>query len=172
MEPNPTPPRFEDVFGACAPLVCRTLRRLGLPEADVEDLAQEVFMVVFRKLPAFEGRSKVSTWVYGICVKVAADHRRRAYVRLESPRVEVPETEVTPPQGVAVARLEARALLDAVLAELDDDKRAVFVLYELEELGMAEVAAALEVPLQTAYSRLHAARKLVESAVNSLGGAS
>lgn len=172
MEPNPTPPRFEDVFGACAPLVCRTLRRLGLPEADVEDLAQEVFMVVFRKLPAFEGRSKVSTWVYGICVKVAADHRRRAYVRLESPRDEVPETEVTPPQGVAVARLEARALLDAVLAELDDDKRAVFVLYELEELGMAEVAAALEVPLQTAYSRLHAARKLVESAVNSLGGAS
>lgn len=166
----PPPPRFEEVFASCAPMVWRTMRRLGLREADVEDLAQEVFVVVHRRLPEFEGRSKVSTWVYGICVRVAADHRKRAHVRYESPSAEVPEPSVGPSQTDALQRTEARALLDAVLEQLDDDKRAVFVLYELEELPMAEVATAVGVPLQTAYSRLHGARRLVDQAVTALGG--
>lgn len=159
------PPTFEEVFAQCAPLVWRTMRRLGPREADAEDLAQEVFVVVFRKLPEFEGRSKVSTWVYGICVRVAADHRKRAHVRLETPTAEVPEPGPRSDPFGNIAREQARALLDEVLATLDEDKRAVFVLYEIEELPMAEVAEAVGVPLQTAYSRLHAARKLVNDAI-------
>ena len=169
----PAAPRFEEVFAACAPLVWRTMRRLGLREADAEDLAQEVFVVIHRKLPEFEGRSKLTTWVYGICVRVAADHRRRAHVRRETLADAEPEPAVAPAQGEALARGEARALLDTVLQELDDDKRAVFVLYEIEELPMAEVAVALNTPLQTAYSRLHAARKLVTESIarRTAGGA-
>lgn len=134
------------------------MRRLGLREADADDLAQEVFLVVHRKLPEFEGRSKLSTWIYGICVRVAADHRKRASVRRELPGEDVEAVEGAAQDG-ALARREARARLDAALAELDEDKRAVFVLYEIEELPMSEVALAVGVPLQTAYSRLHAARR-------------
>jgi RNA polymerase sigma-70 factor (ECF subfamily) len=159
------PPSFQDVFTACAPLVLRALRRLVGREEDVEDLAQEVFLVVHRQLPGFEGRSKVSTWVYGICVRVASDHRKRAHVRLELPTGETPDAGRPADQGDALSRVEARAALDRILATLDDDKRAVFVLFELEELPMAEVAAAVGVPLQTAYARLYAARRKVEEAV-------
>jgi RNA polymerase sigma-70 factor (ECF subfamily) len=157
----PAPPRFDEVFTACAPLVWRTMRRLGMNEADAEDLAQEVFVVVHRKLPEFEGRSRLTTWVYGICVKVAADHRRRAVVRHETLADTPPEPAVPPTQGEALARDQARAVLDRVLRGLDDDKRAVFVLYEIEEVPMAEIAEAVGAPLQTVYSRLHAARRLV-----------
>lgn len=159
------PPPFDDVFAAHAPLVWRTMRRLGLREADAEDLAQEVFLVVHRKLPEFEGRSKLSTWIYGICVRVAADHRKRAHVRREEATDRVPEPAAAPPQLAAVDRAEARARLDALLGQLDDDKRAVFVLYEIEEQPMAEVALAVGVPLQTAYSRLHAARRQLHDAL-------
>ena len=169
----PALPRFDEVFRAHAPLVWRALRRLGVREAEVEDLCQEVFVVVHRKLPEFEGRAKLSTWVYGICVRVASDHRKRAHVRHESQHDAVPEGRQSAPQLNELAQAQARVLLDAVLAELDDDKRAVFVLYEIEELPMAEVAVALNTPLQTAYSRLHAARKLVTESIarRTAGGA-
>lgn len=162
---TPAIPRFDEVFREHAPLAWRALRRLGVREADIEDLCQDVFVVVHRKLPEFEGRAKLSTWIYGICVRVAADHRKRAHLRHESSSDAVPEGRQSAPQLNDVAQHQARALLDAVLAELDDDKRAVFVLYEIEELPMAEVAVAVGAPLQTAYSRLHAARKFVTEAI-------
>ena len=160
----PAIPRFDEVFRVHAPLVWRALRRLGVREDDVKDLCQEVFVVVHRKLPEFEGRAKLSTWVYGICVRVASDHRKRAHVRHESADA-VPEGRLSAPQLNDIAHTQARALLDTVLAELDEDKRAVFVLYEIEELPMADVAIAVGAPLQTAYSRLHAARKLVAESI-------
>lgn len=158
--------RFADVFREHAPYAWRVLRRLGVREADVEDLCQEVFVVVHRKLPEFEGRSSVRTWIYGICVRVASDHRRRAHVRREEPTGAVPEERSSAPQIKELEREQARALLDAALAELDDDKRAVFVLYEIEQLEMKAVAEAVGCPLQTAYSRLHAARKRVEEVIH------
>jgi RNA polymerase sigma-70 factor (ECF subfamily) len=161
----PAIPRFDEVFRDHAPLVWRALRRLGVREADVEDLCQEVFVVVHRKLPGFEGRAKLSTWIYGICVRVASDHRKRAHTRHESSSEAVPEGRLSAPQLNELAQAQARVLLDAVLAELDDDKRAVFVLYEIEELSMADVALAVGAPLQTAYSRLHAARKFVAESI-------
>ena len=155
----PLPPTFATVFAEHAALVWRTMRRLGLREADAEDLAQEVFMVIHRKLPTFEARSKLSTWIYGICVNVAADHHRRAHVRREVPTDDLPDRGVPGGQDAALAAAESRARLDRALETLDDDKRAVFVLYELEEVPMAEIAVVVGAPLQTVYTRLHAARR-------------
>lgn len=158
-------PRFAEIFREHAPYVWRVMRRLGVREADAEDLCQEVFVVVHRRLPEFEGRSSLRTWIYGIAIRVASDHRRRAHVRRERPTEELPEERRSAPQMKELEREQARALLDAALSELDDDKRAVFVLYEIEGLEMKEVAEAVGCPLQTAYSRLHAARKRVTEAV-------
>jgi RNA polymerase sigma-70 factor (ECF subfamily) len=153
------------VFREHAAYVWRALRRLGVEERDVEDVCQEVFMVVHRRRGDFEGRSSVRTWVYGVCVRTASDYRKRARHKHEVV-TDAPPEQVSPddPHG-ALAGREARAKLDAILGELDDDKRAVFVLHEIEQETMADVAEAVGCPLQTAYSRLHAARAKVEKAV-------
>jgi len=157
-------PTFDEVFRAFAPFAWRVLLRLGIAESDAEDVCQEVFVVVHRKLDDFEGRSALRTWIYGICVRAASDHRRRAHVRHETPTERLPDGALPPSQIEDVERRRALDLLEAMLARLDEDKRAVFVLYEIEGLTMPEIAEAIGCPLQTAYSRLHAARKLVEAA--------
>lgn len=141
----------------------RSLRYLGVAESDLDDAAQEVFLVVHRRLDSFEERSTLRTWLYGICVKVAAAQRRRA-ARREDPVEQVPERPVLPEQHAALERTEARRRLSQVLNQLDEDKRAVFVLFEIERLPMKDVASALSIPLQTAYYRHQAARKRVLSA--------
>lgn len=162
--PQAIPP-LPEIFRVYAPFAWRALRRLGIPEADVEDVCQEVFVVVHRKLGDFEGRSSLKTWIYGICARTASDYRRSGRVRREIVTEAPPEGAHDGGQHERVALRQARATLDRILDQLDDDKRAVFVLYEIEELAMAEVAEALGCPLQTAYSRLHAARKIVEARI-------
>lgn len=175
--PTPTPapgpavvgaPAFADVYTGHVAFVWRSLRRLGVREADCDDAAQEVFLVVHRKLAAFLGPSPIRTWLFAICLRVASDHRRRAAARRELVGERVPDQAMAAPQPEALARAQARALLDGILDRLDDDKRAVFVLYEIEQLCMNEVAATVGCPLQTAYSRLHAARKQVDEGVRRL----
>jgi RNA polymerase sigma-70 factor (ECF subfamily) len=137
-----------EVFAEHGRYAWRVLRRLGVAEADADDVCQEVFVVVHRKLPEFAGESSVRTWVYGICVRVASDHRRRAHVRREVPTDAPPDRTVGPAQEDAAALRQACAQLDAILDTLDEGKRAVFVLYEIEDLTMAEVALAVGCPLQ------------------------
>ena len=156
---------MRQIFDEHARYVWRTLRHLGVADADLEDVCQEVFVTVHRKLPEFEGRSKLRTWLYGICLRVASDYRRRAYVRRE-------RAVADPLQGAAEAhgnqpdvRAELRGTLLQLLDALDDDKRAVLVLYEIEGLSMKEVAEVVDCPLQTAYSRLHAARRRIMEAM-------
>ncbi|MEZ4227305.1 MAG: RNA polymerase sigma factor [Polyangiaceae bacterium] len=154
---------LSDLFREHAPFVWRTLRSLGFSPSDADDLSQEVFLVVLQRLSDFEGRSSLRTWIYGIAVRVARAHRRRASTRCEKPYAAPPEgTTTSCPQNEALDR-EAWELLRRALDELDDDKRAVFVLFEIEQLPMTEVASALECPPQTAYSRLYAAREHVQS---------
>lgn len=155
---------FDQVFREHAPFVWRTLRRLGVREADVDDVCQEVFVVVHRKLPEFEGRSSLRTWIYGICIRTASAHRKLARHR-EMPTDSPPEREAEGTPHESLARRRALEKLDRALHELDEDKRTVFVLYEIEELGMAEIAEIVGCPLQTAYSRLHAARDKVQAAL-------
>ena len=160
-------PSVDEVFDAYAPFVWRTLRHLGISERDIEDVCQDVFVTVHRKLDSFQGRSSLKTWLYGICLRTASDHRRRAYVRREQPVSEPPARTADATQFDEVARRELGVQLIALLDALDDDKRAVFVLHEVEELSMKEIAEIIGCPLQTAYSRLHAARKLLISALRS-----
>lgn len=156
---------FREVYAAHAPFVWRTVRRLGVRAPDVNDVTQEVFLVVHRKLGEYDGRASVRAWIFGIAHRCASDHRRRRYVRREA-LVDAPdEAAVEPSQPEAVDRREARALLDAALDRLDDDKRAVFVLHLLEQLPMTEVASLVGCPLQTAYSRLYAAQRNVVASI-------
>jgi RNA polymerase sigma-70 factor (ECF subfamily) len=158
-------PTLREVFSEHAAYVWRALRHLGVPESEADDLCQEVFVVVHRRLDSFEGRSSLRTWLYGICLRVASDYRRRARVRYERPAAD-PARDIAEPVGFAPdERAQARTELLALLEGLDDDKRDVLVLYEIEGVAMIEVAEIVGCPLQTAYSRLHAARaKLVELA--------
>jgi RNA polymerase sigma-70 factor (ECF subfamily) len=172
MSSAPPRPSMREVFDAHAAYIWRTLRHLGVPESDIEDLCQEVFVTVHRKLDDFAGRSALRTWLYGICLRVASDHRRKAHVRRE--RVtEDPARDVAERRGLGPdTRHEQRAMVESLLACLDEDKRAVFVLYELEGFSMKEVAEIVNCPLQTAYSRLHAARErlLIEARNAGLSG--
>lgn len=156
-------PSFDALFRLYAPYVWRVLGRLGVKQSDLHDASQEVFIVVHRRRDSFEGRSTIKTWIFGICMRVGAVYRRKN--RFPSGNVEdAPELVAThtPDEAVDAERLRAR--LWHALASLDDERRAVFVLYELEDLTMPEVAEVVGCPLTTAYSRLHSARKALKTA--------
>lgn len=139
--------------------VWRSLRHLGIRPSDLEDVCQDVFIVVGRKLSSFEHRSSLRTWIYGICLRTASDYRSRAFRRREVLHDEIPDARCGAQQEDSACRGQMRNQLVDLLDELSDDQREVFVLYEIEELAMREVAVAIGCPLQTAYSRLHAARR-------------
>lgn len=148
----------------------RALRRFGVAERDLDDVAQDVFVTLHAKLREIESPDAVRSYVYGIAVRHASDHRRRAHVRREHPGGDaLPERAGSAPQLSEILAAERRSRLDRALATLDDEKRAVLVLYEIEELPMREVAAAVGAPLQTAYSRLYAARRELAAALAELG---
>jgi len=161
------PPAFEHVYREHVRFVWRTVRRLGVREADVEDVCQRVFEVVHRQLPEFRGDARLTTWLFGIVRRVVSDHRRSAYERRRELHEEV-ELEAAPGQERAVAEREARALLDQLLDELDEDKRVVFVLCELDGMDVKDVAELIDAPVQTVYSRLHAARDKISRGVERL----
>jgi RNA polymerase sigma-70 factor (ECF subfamily) len=163
-EATEPPLLFADVYAQHAAFVWRSMRRLGVRPGDVEDTCQEVFLVVHAKLGDFRGGS-MRAWLFAIAARVASDYRKRAFVRREVAGDELPEVAVAEAQTASIERRQALARLDAILAALDDDKRAVFMLFELEQMPMQEVAAAVGCPLQTAYTRLHAAREQVTSAI-------
>jgi RNA polymerase sigma-70 factor (ECF subfamily) len=148
---------FRQIFDEHASAVGRTLRYLGVPEAELTDAAQDVFLVVDRRYGEFEGRSTVATWIRQICVRVAFTYKRRRRRRREDVVSEPPETQVEADQHADIERRQGRALLTRVLDTLDDDLRAVIVLHDIERLPMREVAEALGCPVQTAYSRRNAA---------------
>lgn len=160
------PLTFEAVFEAYAAYVLGLLSRLRVPAADVPDVAQEVFLAIAQGLPRFEQRSSVKTWVCGICLRKASDHRRKLGRRREAPAsaVELADhadhTDPAEPQAALLRRERAQRLQEA-LATLPEAQLQVFVLYEIEELAMAEVARVLGCARFTAYTRLRAARSRV-----------
>jgi RNA polymerase sigma-70 factor, ECF subfamily len=153
------PPEFREVFRAHAPHVLGLLRRLGVAAADVDDVAQEVFMGIHAGLPAFEGRSALKTWICGICIRRAADYRRKAHRRRETLAAEPLEPSVAVEPDEQLGRKQQAVEVARALSQLPERQLQVFVLYEIEELPMAEVARAVGCPRFTAYTRLHAARR-------------
>jgi RNA polymerase sigma-70 factor (ECF subfamily) len=150
---------FDEVYGAHFDFVWRTLRRLGVPPADVADVAQEVFLVVYRRLSDFEPRARVTSWLFPICLHAARDRRRRAHVRRETSVAEVESIDSSPGPQAGFERNEDLALCEAGLQEMSFEQRTVFVLYELEGFEGLEVAEALAVPMGTVRSRLRLARE-------------
>lgn len=157
-----------EVYQAHASFVWASLQRMGVRGPDLDDVMQEVFVVVHQRIHTFDHSSKLTTWLFGVCLRVASDYRRRAWRRREqvgdTPLEDRPGHDAATPEDAALGR-EARAKLDAILDELDVEKRAVFVMFEVEELPCDEIAALLGVPVGTVYSRLHAARKQFEKAL-------
>jgi RNA polymerase sigma-70 factor, ECF subfamily len=149
--------------------VWRVLRHQGVPERQIEDLCQEVFVVVLRKFATFEQRSAIRTWIYGICRNVAADARRRTRRKPEVLTDTPPDIAAPEAQTEELARRDARAHLRTALSKLTETTRMVFVLYEIESMPMTEVAQTVGCNLSTAYSRLYAARKQVRSTLEALG---
>lgn len=152
---------FDTVFREQAPFVRRALLRMGVNDADVPDLLQEVFLVVLRRLHDFEGRSTLRTWLYGICLRVAAAQRRRLRRRYALFSLREADLALPGRQDDALSLREHLDLLDGCLARLNAGQRRVFVGFELEERPMAELAAELDCPVKTAFSRLHSARRRV-----------
>src|SRR5688572_13236808 len=113
--------------------VWRSARRLGVPESAVDDVVQEVFIVVHRQLASFEGRSSLRTWLFGILRNLVL-RERRSWARRQRERPAEPAEASAPPDEL-LAEEQARQLLHALLAELDHDKRAVFVLADLEQMS-------------------------------------
>lgn len=170
---RPVTPGLSEIFRDHAPFLWRTLMNLGVPRHDAQDLCQEVMITVHRRLPDFDGRS-LRGWLYGICVRVASDYRRSARVRREIPHGALPEGQIAPDQTEQVERSHELGRAVSALEQLGEEQRAAFVLYEIEELTLAEVAEALGAPLQTVYSRIKAAREALrrelEGAVAIKGG--
>jgi RNA polymerase sigma-70 factor, ECF subfamily len=152
---------YRDQFG----FVWRTLRRFGVEPPSLDDAAQEVFVVVYRRLGDYDARSSLKSWLFGIASRVAAQRRRSARRRPEQALpADLPATAASDPHD-ATENAQALRLIYTLLDELDDDKRAVFVLAELEQLTAPEIAEVLEVKLNTVYSRLRAARRDFEAAL-------
>jgi RNA polymerase sigma-70 factor (ECF subfamily) len=163
-------PSFDAVYEQTFDVVFRNIRRLGVPDAMVDDGVQEVFLVVHRRLGDFEGRSSLKTWVLSIVARVAKDLRRS--VRRKSPhtRGEGPvEADSVPDEGrpdphATAERSEGMRLLYRLLDTLDDDKRTVLVMAELEQLATPEIAEMLGENVNTVQARLRAARREFELA--------
>jgi RNA polymerase sigma-70 factor (ECF subfamily) len=150
-----------EVFKAHAGFVWRVLQHLGVRVADLEDATQEVFVVVHRRGSEYHDRDRVRAWLYAICVRVAKDARRRIRRRREDLPGELPEAWCGATQLSELANQRSLALGKRLLAALPEKQRTVFLLYELEQMSMTEVALALECPVQTAYARLHKARERI-----------
>ncbi len=156
-------PAFDAVYTANIAFVWRVLRTFGVPEAGLEDAVQDVFVVVHRRLPEFEGRAAITTWLFAIARRVASAHRRKnAGDRTEKLSDELVDGADT---FAAMSRAQAAATVMGILEQMDEDKRIVFALVELEQLSVPEVAKMLDLNLNTTYSRLRLARHAFELAV-------
>ena len=149
---------FVHAYETCFDAVWRICRRLGLSESVADDAAQDTFVLAHARWQQFEGRSTRRSWLIGIAINVARNHRRREAKPLES----LHEREVvdrTPDPEQRHLQHERVRMLDRLLDELSEKKREVFVLAELEGMTAPEIARLLDVELATVYSRLRAARQ-------------
>jgi len=169
MERRRTPPSepwFKELYERHFDFVWRTLRHLGVRQADLADACQEVFLIVHRRYPSFDARAKVTTWLFQICFNKARERRRTAHARREV----LGEVALDQARGPSdpfseLERQDKLAVFEAALEAMELEQRAAFILFEVEGMSGPEVAEALAVPLGTAYSRLRLAREAFQAAV-------
>jgi RNA polymerase sigma-70 factor (ECF subfamily) len=154
------------------PLVYRVGRRMGVPESEIGDLCQEVFLRVYRGLGTFRGEAQFTTWLYSIVLREVARAGRARGVR--QALLALLGRQPLPAGPDPIARAEASWQVEGVLGRMKPKQREVFVLFDLEELTLPEIAAALDCPLETVRSRLRIARaqfaRLRQQALRATGG--
>jgi RNA polymerase sigma-70 factor (ECF subfamily) len=159
--PDP-PPSFDEIYAEWFPHVVRWLRAIGARPGDLEDLAQETFLIVDRKLATFRGGS-FPAWLYAIALRVCANHRRLAWFRsvlfqpVDDAATESRGSSATPESDLA--RRQLAEVADAALAGMSEKHRRAFVLFEIEEYSGEEIAELEGIPVATVWTRLHHARK-------------
>jgi RNA polymerase sigma-70 factor (ECF subfamily) len=156
---------FGRVYDTHIDYVWTILRRLGVPTATLEDAVQEVFIVVHRRLPEFVATGSIKSWIFGIALRVARDQRRRVRRKGGLEPLGDDVVDATPGPMESASRAEAVRVLDGLLDELDDEKRVVFVLAEIEQLTVPRIAEILGENANTIYSRVRAARAAFDAAV-------
>jgi RNA polymerase sigma-70 factor (ECF subfamily) len=159
---------FDAVYEQHFDFVWRNARRLGVRPSALDDVTQEVFLVVHRRLPEFEGRSSLRTWLYVILKQTARNHRRaQSRKPSEVPADRLEEELVAADIGpeTHAERAQAIAMGQRALAALDEDKREVFILAELEQITVPEISVAIGVNPNTVYARLRAARQAFDEAI-------
>jgi RNA polymerase sigma-70 factor (ECF subfamily) len=156
---------FVEIYRAQFAYVWRALRRLGVREDDLADVTHDVFVVVHRKLGDYDASRPLKPWLFGICFRTALDRKRKASSFREALVDEIVAASPLPASDELVSAREAHDAVMRALDALDDDKRAVFVMHELEGLSMPEVAQLIDAPLNTLYSRLRLAREAFVAAV-------
>jgi RNA polymerase sigma-70 factor (ECF subfamily) len=157
---------FRTIFELEIGYVMRTLRRLGVAPADLEDLAHDVFLAVHQRLSSYDPARALRPWLFGFAFRVASHYRRKAgrETALEVERV----ADATDGPDALLEKEARRQLVLAGLAAIELSRRAVFVLHELDGVTCDEIARTLEIPLGTTYSRLRLARQDFSAAMNRL----
>ncbi|HEX7507508.1 MAG TPA: RNA polymerase sigma factor [Polyangia bacterium] len=162
---------FDAVYESMVDYVWNVVCRMGVPQADAEDVVQEVFVTLYRRLGEFEGRAQLKTWVFTITAHLV-QHYCRTHARKPGDRATAKGTEIHAlvdqrENGPAneVERKERYDALDRVLAQLDEAKRLVFVLAEVEQLTLVEIGEIIGANPNTVATRLRAARQAFEKAL-------
>jgi RNA polymerase sigma-70 factor (ECF subfamily) len=155
-----------DAFELEFDYLIRTLRRLGVPHDDVEDLAHEVFLVLYRKWEEYDPARPLRAYLFGIAFRVASNHLRRRRREVSYPVMEVEDLGPRPDQVLEAH--QARALVLNALERVPLARRAVLIMHDIDELPMAEIASMLSIYRFTGYSRLRKARKEFAAAVTFL----
>ena len=166
----PPPPDLRAIFRSEAPYVWNTLRFLGVQDRDLEDLTHDVFVTVHRRFADYDSARPIRPWLFGIALRIGMRYRTLARHRFEvmpGDLVDVADDRPTP--EVELRHAQARAVVAAAIAELTEDHRAIFVLVELQGEAITDVATGLDLPLNTAYSRLRRARTQFRDIVTRLG---
>lgn len=160
-----------DLFKQYSPFVASFLLRMGISRADLDDVMQDVFLVAHKLGGYTPGPAKPTTYLANIALRAATTHRRkqnvRSFVRPNDELVSNSGDDLHDPERATEGQHRLR-LLQAALEQLDDDKRAIFIMAEIHGDSVVSIAAGLGIPVDTAYSRLRAARKLFQEAAAAL----
>ena len=158
-------PTFRAVFDAEHGYVWNTLRRLGVREADLKDQSQEVFMVIHGLLADYDASRPLRPWLFGIAYRIALRYRALARHRREAFGEAPDRADSTPSADEQLEAHQRREIVLEAIESIDLTKRAVFLMSEIDGVAMPEIADALGIPVNTAYSRLRLARQEFAAAV-------
>jgi RNA polymerase sigma-70 factor, ECF subfamily len=160
--------QFKRMFEAEFGYVWGSLHRLGVHPSNVEDVTHDVFLQVYSKLNAYDPARPIRPWLFGFAFRAASEYRREARHRREVMGVDHDAIHSGPTPEAAVGTAEEGQLVMTALTLVPVERRAVLIAYELDAMPMKEIAASLEIPLHTAYSRLRVAREEFAAAIRSL----